>query len=334
MSTQAPNTKAPPALERPYRGQVYGEPHDGTYLMNWNPIMLAEDLRPGELIGKDFLGTRVIVYRGPDGAPVVQSAYCPHMGADLACGELVEGQVRCPYHFWKFAADGKCAEIPDETIIPGVVKIYNYPTAEAWGFIWAFNGETPTYGMPEFPNVAEDELIYRAYHRGPRPIEGFIGSSNIVDFQHLKTVHGIPDPYPVKADYTEHTLDVRQESPNRVIDTRLYGCTWLCLHLRLAGGIERLFMAGSSQLAPGWGDSFFLIALRKSEVEGMDQAAIDAEFQSRLDYVYKLYAEDEPILMNIRFRGYRKSALIKADRYMGEFLRYHDAYPRHRPFDT
>jgi phenylpropionate dioxygenase-like ring-hydroxylating dioxygenase large terminal subunit len=328
MSTQPTGADAPQLIERPFRGQVYGEEHDGTYLMNWNPIMLAADLPAGEVVGKEFLGTRVIVYRGPDGAPVVQSAYCPHMGADLACGELVDGQVRCPYHFWKFAADGRCVEIPEEDTIPGVVKIYNYPTAERWGFIWAFNGEVPTYGMPEFPNVTEDELIYRAYHRGPRPVEGWIGSSNIVDFQHLKTVHGIPDPYPVKAEYTEHTLDVRQESPNRVIDTRL------CLHLRLGGGIERLFMAGSSQIAPGWSDSFFLIALRKSEVVGMDDEAVDAEFQKRLDYVYKLYSEDEPILRSIRFRGYRKSALIRADRYMGEFLRYHDHYPRHRPFDT
>ena len=81
-----------------YAGQVYGHDHDGTYLKNWNPLMLAKDLPEGKIVGVDFLGTRVIVYRGPDGKPVVQSAYCPHVGADLAEGCLINGAVRCAYH--------------------------------------------------------------------------------------------------------------------------------------------------------------------------------------------------------------------------------------------
>ncbi len=334
MSENAPESGMPEFPQRPFRGGEYGKEHDGTYLMNWNPIMLAEDLPQGQVIGKDFLGTRVIVYRQEDGTPVVQSAYCPHMGADLSCGEMVGGQVRCPYHFWKFGPDGQCTEIPEEDTIPGVARIYNYPAAERWGFIWAFNGEEPLYDLPEMPNIAEEDLVYKPFHRGLRPIEGWIGSSNIVDFQHLKTVHGIPDPYPKKVEYSDYLLDVRQESDNRVVDTRLHGCTWMSAHARFADGLERFFMAGGSQVAPGWSDSFFLVALRRSQAEEMGEEAVQEEFQKRIDYMIKLYSEDEPILYSLRFRGYRKSALIRADRYMGEFLRYHDAYPRKAPFDV
>ncbi|MEZ5709297.1 MAG: Rieske 2Fe-2S domain-containing protein [Blastomonas sp.] len=334
MNMNGPGDMLPKTHERPYAGGEYGRNHDGTYLKSWNPVMLAEELPSGKVIGRDLFGTRVIVYRNKAGEPVVQSAYCPHMGADLACGELIEGEVRCPYHHWKFAENGKCVDIPDETTIPGVARIYNYPAAERWGLIWAFNGEEPLYGLPEFPNIGEEDLVFRAAHRGLRPIEAWIGASNVVDFQHLKTVHGIPDPYPTKVEFGDHIVTVRQESDNRIADTRLHGCIWLGAHMRFADGLERFFMAGGSDVAPGWSDSYFVVALRKSQAEEMGEQAVQEEFQKRIDYMMKLYSEDEPILYSIRFRGYKKSALIRADRYMGEFLRYHDSYPRSAPFDT
>ncbi|MGD9812601.1 MAG: Rieske 2Fe-2S domain-containing protein [Sphingobium sp.] len=251
MNMEGSGPITPDAVERPFAGAEYGRDHDGTYLKCWSPIMLAEDLVVGKVHGLDYLGTRVIVYRDKAGKPVVQSAYCPHMGADLSCGELIEGQVRCPYHFWKFAENGDCVDIPDETTIPRVIRIHNYPAAERWGFIWAFNGEEPLYDLPELPNIAEEDVVFQAAHRGLRPIEAWIASSNIVDFQHLKTVHGIPDPFPTKVEFSDYQLTVRQESDNRVADTRLYGCTWLTAHMRFADGLERFFMAGGSQVAPG-----------------------------------------------------------------------------------
>ncbi|MBC2776659.1 Rieske 2Fe-2S domain-containing protein [Parasphingopyxis marina] len=317
-----------------YLGREYGREHDGKYLKNWNPLLLSSNLPQGEIVGVDFLGTRVIVYRDEAGQAIVQSAYCPHVGADLSCGEIVDGKVRCPYHHWKFAADGKCAEIPGETVIPRVAKIYNYPAAERWGMIWAFNGEEALFDLPEMPNIAEEDLVYEAFHRGVRPIEGWIGSSNLVDFQHLKTVHGIPDPYPTKVDYDDYLVTVRQESDNRIADTQLYGGTWLTAHMQFSDGTERFFMAGSSQVAPGFSDSFFVVAMRRSQAEELGEEGTNEELKNRIAYMHKLYSEDEPILFSIRFRGYGKSALLGADKYFGQFLRYIEQYPRSAPFDV
>ena len=68
---------------------------------SWFPIALANELGTGAVIGRDFLGTRVILYRDPAGKALVQSAYCPHLGADLSVGQLVDGQIRCAYHHWR-----------------------------------------------------------------------------------------------------------------------------------------------------------------------------------------------------------------------------------------
>lgn len=317
-----------------YAGQAYGQDHDGTYLKNWNPLMLAEELPAGQIVGKDFLGTRVIVYRDAKGKPVVQSAYCPHVGADLAQGCLIDGAVRCAYHHWKFAPDGRCVEIPDEPAIPRGVQIYPYPAAERWGIIWAFNGEEPLYDLPEFPNIAEQDVHFKAFHHGLRPFEGWISSSNFVDFQHLKTVHQVPDPIPVSVDFDDYLIKVRQVSPVRVADTQLYGGAWLTLHLVLAGGMERFFMAGSSQVGPGMSDAFFVVAMRKSQAAELGPEAADEEFDKRVAYVRKLYAEDEPILYTMRFRGYGRSRLVRADNYLGQFLKYIQDYPRSAPFDV
>ena len=334
MSVTHPAEEAVTTPGRPFAGQEYGRVHDGTYFKNWNPIMLASELEQGKIVGKDFLGTRVIVYRDPAGVAIVQSAYCPHVGADLSGGEIVDGKVRCPYHHWKFASNGKCAEIPGESVIPGAAKIYNYPAAERWGMIWAFNGEEPLHPLPEMPNVKEEDLVYRAFHRGQREIEGWIGSSNLVDFQHLSTVHGIPDPNPVSVVFEDYLITVRQESVTRIADTMLFGATWLTAHMQFPDGKERLFMAGSSQVRPGWSDGFFVVAIRRSEAERMGEEATQAELESRIAYMHKLYAEDEPILFKLRFRGYGKSALLRADKYFGLFLQYLEKYPRSKPFDV
>lgn len=320
--------------QRKFAGQEYGKVHDGTYFANWNPLMLAEELEPGKIVGKDFLGTRVIIYRDAQGQPVVQSAYCPHVGADLSGGEIVDGAVRCPYHHWKFATNGSCIDIPSQKHIPKAAHLYNYPAAEAWGMIWAFNGETATFPIPSMPNVADDDLVFQVFHRGQRPIEGWIGSSNLVDFQHLSTVHGIPDPNPVSVDFGEHVITVRQESATRIADTKLWGCTWLTAHMQFPDGTERLFMAGSSQVRPGWSDAFFVVAMRRSQAEQLGEEATREELASRVAYMHKLYGEDEPILFALRFRGYGKSKLLKADKYFGQFLQYLDKYPRSQPFDV
>ena len=39
---------------------------------------------------------------------------CPHRGADLAFGRLEADGLRCPFHGWKFDADGRCLETPAE----------------------------------------------------------------------------------------------------------------------------------------------------------------------------------------------------------------------------
>ncbi|MGD9812481.1 MAG: Rieske 2Fe-2S domain-containing protein, partial [Sphingobium sp.] len=222
---------------------------DDLFLQNWNPLMLASDLPEGKIVGAEFLGSRVIIYRDKAGAPVVQTAYCPHLGADLAGGDFVDGEVRCPYHHWQFASDGRCSRIPSiDTAPPRVARIYNYPAAEKWGIIWAFNGEEPLYDIPGFLDVEDEEMIYRPYHHGYRNVEAWLPTSNSFDFQHLTTVHGIMDVHASGVKFDKYVATIRQDTDARKVNSAVFGGTCSSLHAMYGDGTERFFMAASSQV--------------------------------------------------------------------------------------
>src|SRR4051794_10010925 len=79
------------------------------------------------------------------------------LSADLFFGRNEEGGIRCAYHGWKFATDGRCLAMP--TLEPGPardraeqnVSLLAYPTREAGGFIWAYLG--PREHMPAMPEL-------------------------------------------------------------------------------------------------------------------------------------------------------------------------------------
>ena len=99
---------------------------------SWYPVCLASDLAAGHVTGRDFLGTRVVAWRDADGKPVVQGAWCPHLGADLSVGQVVDGRLRCAYHHWSFDGAGACAHIPAGDKIPSAARIFTYPAGEKW----------------------------------------------------------------------------------------------------------------------------------------------------------------------------------------------------------
>ena len=58
-------------------------------------------------------GQAYVVVRLRPGAEVTAlPARCPHRLVPLAQATVVDGQVQCPYHGWRFDAEGRCQEIP------------------------------------------------------------------------------------------------------------------------------------------------------------------------------------------------------------------------------
>lgn len=295
-----------------------------SYHQCWFPVALASDVPAGRPLGRDVLGTRVVVYRDATGRAVVQGAYCPHLGADLSVGEVIEGQIRCAYHHWRFDCAGSCVDIPAGDRIPPGARIATYPTAEAWGLIWAFNGEAPTYPVPGIPGVAERELVCETHYRGTRQVDPWVSVSNGVDFQHLRTLHGLSAVDPDAVAVGPHSLEYRIESPHFIQHGRITGVNVFAQHLSMAGH-DVFMLFGGAPIEHGRTMGFYAYGVRD---DGTGREGAAARLETLRGFVERLLAEDAPVLDTIRFRP---RILVASDRHLARFFKYVREFPRAIP---
>src|ERR1700758_2009501 len=83
----------------------------------WYFAVLSSELKPGKLSRQEILGEPVMLGRSPQGQVFALRDICPHRAAPLSAGRFTSepggGQsVECPYHGWRFGADGACTAIP------------------------------------------------------------------------------------------------------------------------------------------------------------------------------------------------------------------------------
>ena len=295
---------------------------------SWFPLALASEVVPGQVVGRDFLGTRVIVYRDADGRALAQSAFCPHLGADLSVGQVVDGQIRCAYHHWRFDCSGRCVDIPAGDKIPPGARIATYPSAEAWGLVWAFNGETPRFPVPGIPGATEHEICYETHFRGTRGVDTWVAVSNGVDFQHLRTLHGLASAVdPDAVTVTEHHMEYRIEAPSFVQHGLITGVNTFSQHLVI--GDEDLFMLFTgAPMAHGRTMGFYVYGVPD---RGTGDAGAAEKLTNLRGFVQRLIAEDAPVLDTIRFRP---RVLVASDRHLARFFKFVREFPRAVPPDA
>lgn len=301
------------------RSRMHETPSEAGFHRCWYPVCLSRDLAADAPLGRDFLGTRIVAWRDPAGRPVVQAAYCPHLGADLSVGRLVDGRLRCPYHHWSFDGSGACVHIPSGDKIPSTASIFAYPAAEAWGIVWAFNGEAPDYGLPRLPGATESSISCEAFERPKALFDTWVAVSNGVDFQHLRTVHGLPvESMPDRLAIDPAGIEFEIESPFHRQHGRITGTNVFAQHLRL-GGRDLYMLFSGTPLESGWSSGHFVVGVPKGEEARLPEVRQMAE---------RLSAEDAPVLRSIRFR---RGLLTASDRHLASYFRYVDSFPTFVP---
>ncbi|MCC6434005.1 MAG: Rieske 2Fe-2S domain-containing protein [Acidimicrobiales bacterium] len=127
----------------------------GTVLRSyWQPAALTEELageRP--VVPVTLLGEELVLFRNELGELGLVKRACPHRGVDLSFGRLEDGGLRCPFHGWLFAPDGRCLETPAEpagSTFHTRVRIGCYPVVERNGIVWAWLGDAPAPPLPGF----------------------------------------------------------------------------------------------------------------------------------------------------------------------------------------
>lgn len=96
----------------------------------------------------------MVLFRGAGGQPTALLDRCPHRNVPLSMGRVVDAQLECGYHGWRFGADGGCRFVPSRVADDAdgrARKVPWFPTREQDGFVWVY----PT------PEAAPEEEPYR-----------------------------------------------------------------------------------------------------------------------------------------------------------------------------
>ncbi|MBD2565512.1 MULTISPECIES: aromatic ring-hydroxylating dioxygenase subunit alpha [Nostoc] len=142
-----------------------------------------------------MLGEEFVLYRNSKNQVVALSNLCVHRGGFLADGQVEGDCIRCPYHGWKYAANGAAVEIPankPQTPIPKLAHIDAYPVEEKYGWVWLFLGDLPEAERPPLPLLPEfGDSTWRAISgtfKWNAPYTRVV--ENGLDISHLPFVHG------------------------------------------------------------------------------------------------------------------------------------------------
>ncbi|MFO0686582.1 MAG: Rieske 2Fe-2S domain-containing protein [Sandaracinus sp.] len=159
--------------------------------IGWYVVAFSSDLPAGEVRTLRYFGRELVAFRGASGRVTVAGAYCPHLGAHLGCGGVVEGDaIRCPFHKWRFDGSGECREIPYSDVIPRTARLETLPVLEQNGVVHAFFDPTGTRAPWSLPVLDESgwtpgrTVIWRGLTTHPQEI-----FENTVDVAHIGPIH-------------------------------------------------------------------------------------------------------------------------------------------------
>jgi phenylpropionate dioxygenase-like ring-hydroxylating dioxygenase large terminal subunit len=157
----------------------------GVVCEGWYPVGRSDAVAVGR-IERVWIGSRdVVLYRDFGGTLRAVESACPHLGADLARGKVVDRGLECAFHHWCWGSDGICAAGAGAAERR---RIRTYEVRERWGLVWIWAGETPAYDLPEpEPENARHVLRLPSQRIDCHP---HVMLGNGLDFTHVAPVHG------------------------------------------------------------------------------------------------------------------------------------------------
>lgn len=118
----------------------------------WQPVATSASIADGKARGIRILSEDLTLYRGESGTPHLIGGRCAHRGTVLHTGWVVNDDLRCMYHGWRYDSTGLCVEIPAEKQArERPLRVAGYPVYEYSGLIFAYLGEgaTPEFILPK-----------------------------------------------------------------------------------------------------------------------------------------------------------------------------------------
>jgi phenylpropionate dioxygenase-like ring-hydroxylating dioxygenase large terminal subunit len=273
----------------------------------WFQVAWPDDVKVGQVVPLQYFGRHLALWRDDNGAPHLNDAFCPHLGAHFGHGGTVTGEeLVCPFHGWRFDASGANTLIPYSERTNKKACVRAYPTIERNGLIMAWyhpEGADPMWEIPEVPEFSDPERFTETVTRDYRveaPWQDL--AENGVDSAHFRYVHHteeVPEleSYELDGPRTRMRSIQKFPTPRGVVDGRIdadsYGPGFSVI--RFSGIVDTVLMGCNTPVSENSCHMRFNFTVRKL---GDDAALNSSVGQAFVDEIHKQVQEDKPIWEN------------------------------------
>lgn len=146
----------------------------------WLPVATADAVGSAPRAAR-ALGHDIVLWRAGDSIAAFDDR-CPHRGARLSLGRVVDERLQCAYHGWCFDREAVCRLIPavPDFVPPAGHAARPWRVAVAHGIVWVARDPLEP-GPPALPGVPARRVMcgpYTVETSAPRVIENFLDTSH------------------------------------------------------------------------------------------------------------------------------------------------------------
>ncbi len=186
-------------------------------LLGWYAICSSKDINDEKPYCTTIYNEPIVIYKDKESNLRCVKDLCPHRGASFIGGQVIDGELVCPYHGARYSSEGKCTNLSKITCnhivddnynnYASKIHLYQYICKEIGGYIYIYYTGNAKTNLSEF-NVV-DTINNHLLNNYGFDIASYEYEEVVVDFKcdwariienhldilHLFWVHGdtIPD---------------------------------------------------------------------------------------------------------------------------------------------
>lgn len=145
-------------------------------------------------ISRELLDQRVVLFRTQDNTIVALEDRCAHRQAPLSRGRVIGDQIACPYHGFRYDAQGACTHVPTQMRVPAALRVRSFPMCEHGPFAWIWMGEPAKADRTLLPEISWSSDPAYLLLQGYMEADCSYGAiqENLMDDAHFNFLHCPP----------------------------------------------------------------------------------------------------------------------------------------------
>lgn len=157
----------------------------------WHLAALSRQVKRGKSRRVVVCGTPIALFRNDEGVGALVDR-CPHRNYPLSAGRVHQGGLECPYHGWRFAADGACLAIPGCTVTSEQAPRLSAEAVrvtERHGAIFVALSDKAPAEPPLPPTLSRNDCDHFWWQQGTWKGRAFDAVENVMDPFHTSHLH-------------------------------------------------------------------------------------------------------------------------------------------------